>query len=211
MRTTTGHLLSSYARRGDLVKLNEMKEYVDFEGAVDSDGRNILMSACFWRQAEVVRWYLATSRTHAQLYAVDDTHCSCAHFAASGGERNGDVETDTPECLELICQAGADMNAMDICGSTPLHNATFQRQTNILSYLLSHTDANPTTKNYSGCTPRDVALHMLEDPDVGTDVTRRGIITHMADILLLREQECEPRVPTTPLPLEDGQVNVACA
>jgi ankyrin repeat protein len=117
---TVGEYLGACARRGDVIALGKFPLYLD---AVDLDGRVLLHAACTQRREDVVQWYLDTApAARTQLAARDDMSCTCMHFAAAKGSRGADVDAD-PRCMQLVAAAGADLNAVDNTGGTPLHVA----------------------------------------------------------------------------------------
>lgn len=76
--------------------------------------------------------------------AVDDT---LLHIAA----RTGDVES-----IEVLIDAGADVNIVGDLGNTPLHAAALRGQINSVKILLRR-GANPSIKNEFGETAKEVA------------------------------------------------------
>jgi ankyrin repeat protein len=65
-------------------------------------------------------------------------------------------ENDTFEECELLLQAGADVDAADIEGATPLHQAVLSGDDNAVKWLLRH-GARETATNMSGQSPRQLA------------------------------------------------------
>ncbi len=63
MEVPIGDYLASAARRGDKETLLRFHKYLDY---VDSDGRNVVMSACVVRQEEVVHWSVPDRRPRGQ-------------------------------------------------------------------------------------------------------------------------------------------------
>ena len=67
------------------------------------------------------------------------------------------------EMLSLLIAKGADVNARDEYGNTPLHRAvgpSVARQSNVIEVLLDH-DANPHIPNEDGRTPLQALEYMV--------------------------------------------------
>jgi ankyrin repeat protein len=61
------------------------------------------------------------------------------------------------DMTELLLTRGADVDAKDRDGDTPLHDAAFRGHEKIVGLLLAH-GADVGAKNNAGRTPRDEAL-----------------------------------------------------
>jgi ankyrin repeat protein len=137
-----GDYLASAARRGDQVTLTRFAGYLDH---VDSDGRNVIMSACVNRQLEIVQWAIgqfkavSDAKLKTMICQPDDYGCTPAHFAAAGGRL--DTQPD-PGCMEEVLQAGGDINATDNAGFTPLHIAAQNGYPKIVKALLMRPDCD---------------------------------------------------------------------
>jgi ankyrin repeat protein len=108
------------------------------------DARSVLMSAAESGNPEMVSEIL---RYHPKL-ETRDGEGKTAVFAA-GQYRNGDEEGARVKCLRLLAKAGANVNARDNQGNTPLHE-TFL--TDVEEELLK-LGANVNARNKDGETP----------------------------------------------------------
>jgi len=75
------------------------------------------------------------------------------HFAAYSGKNGGEPST---ELVQALLEAGADVNAVDSGGSTPLAEAMPNGNVEIAKILLA-AGADPAVKNKHGETAHDVA------------------------------------------------------
>ncbi len=70
---------------------------------------------------------------------ADDYGCTSAHFSAAGGRLETQPE---PDCMVLVIEAGANINALDNAGFCPLHIAAQNGYPKIVKYLLSRPDCD---------------------------------------------------------------------
>jgi uncharacterized protein YegJ (DUF2314 family) len=70
----------------------------------------------------------------------------------------------SPDMAKILLDAGADLEAIDDDGETPLHVATINGFADLVVYLIER-GANTDTKNKDGQTPLDIARESLEDAD----------------------------------------------
>ncbi len=105
---------------------------------------SVLMYAAESGNPEVVREIL---RYHPKL-EMRDHEGKTAVFAA-GDYRSGDVDGARVECVRLLAQAGADVNARDNAGNTPLHETVL---TDVEEELLK-LGADVNARNNEGETP----------------------------------------------------------
>lgn len=129
---------------------------------------SILIHAAASGNPEVVREIL---HHHPSLEARD-RRGKTALFAA-GDYRSGDQEGARAECVQLLAQAGADVNARDNDGNTPLHE-TFL--TEVEEELLKR-GADVNARNHDGETPifttvDDTAIPLLIEH--GADLSLRN-------------------------------------
>ena len=142
-----GEYLCSRARHGDTDKLGLYLRDID---CVDLEGGNILMSACVAGQVSVVQWYFSNAPAdRKQLFDRNDYSCTCVHFAAM---TYNDAKTRTADCMKLVVEAGADINAVDNAGLTALHLAAQNGFEAVVEYLLSRPECDPSIKDLCGCT-----------------------------------------------------------
>jgi len=90
-------------------------------------------------------------------------------FAASGGGRGRTEEADVIAALTLCLDHGADINAFDNTGATPLF-AAVQRGDSIVKFLVEH-GADLDLRDKQGRTPLDVAMgitNAFNDPRAAT-------------------------------------------
>ena len=85
----------------------------------------------------------------------DDDNCTYLHSAASIGDK---------ELVELVLAGGADIEAKDRIGKTPLCYAVDDGRTEIVAVLLAH-GANPNSRDKDGWTPLHDAVdrHLTEN------------------------------------------------
>jgi uncharacterized protein len=69
---------------------------------------------------------------------------------------NAALAGPTPEIARALVAAGADVNAAQNSGETPLHATAFNGALELTRFLLEH-GANPAAKNDQGQTPADIA------------------------------------------------------
>ena len=75
-----------------------------------------------------------------------------AASVVSGGDKSGQM-------LRIVLKAGAEPNAMDGRGNTPLHMAVGFKAIPPVRQLLDH-GADPNIKNHAGVSPLDLATHL---------------------------------------------------
>lgn len=91
------------------------------------------------------------------------------------------------ECVTLLLRAGADPNAFDTVGSSPLHRAIRNRCAGVVRVLLAG-GADPRAPNSRGSTPMDLARRPTGRGGSGSPQAR----AEQAQIIRLLEQAGEP-------------------
>lgn len=120
--------------------------------ATDTDGRSPLLHAILASDADPQMVTFLINRG-ATVQAHDATQqWTPLHFAARDQKR---------VIAEILLQAGAEPNAMDVFGNTPLWRCVFNKNPDTtLVRLLIDWGADPTAKNKTGVSPLDLANTM---------------------------------------------------
>ena len=85
------------------------------------------------------------------------------------------VETGTPDQVEAAITAGADVNARDYLGQTPLmYAAIIGTETPEVITALIEAGAEVNARNEDGCTPLMCAAQLTETPEVITVLLEAG-------------------------------------
>jgi ankyrin repeat protein len=112
------------------------------------DGYTPLLLACFFGRESVARW-LVEQGADIRVTAKNEMQVQPVHAAAAGADRSLAI-------LTLLLERGANANARQGGGFTPLHTAAQNNDPAMASLLLSH-GADPTLANDEGRTPLDLA------------------------------------------------------
>jgi len=107
-------------------------------------------------QTEIARALLAAG---ADVHAPNRRGQQALHAAAVGSP-GSQMWNPPAQAATIVCliEAGADPNAIDMDGVSPLHRAVRTRSAEAVRTLLTH-GANPALKNKSGSTPMVLAIH----------------------------------------------------
>jgi ankyrin repeat protein len=111
----------------------------------------------------------------AACRAVNRRGAQPLHYAADANHWKPDAQAET---IDYLASIGADPNAADCSGVTPLHRAVRTRSLSAVRALLS-AGANPAQPNGSGSTPLHLAVQATGRGGVGSEQARQqqaGII-----------------------------------
>lgn len=111
--------------------------------------RSELMYACVDNNFPKVESLLANG---VDVNSLDDNKWSALHFA---------VQVQSIDIVETLVDHGANIEASDKHGNTPLNKAVFCYRGDgaIIEFLLNK-GADPTKKNYHGVTPEELASNI---------------------------------------------------
>jgi ankyrin repeat protein len=111
------------------------------------------------------------------------------HYAADGGPGSGDADADgQQDIISYLIEAGAEPDAIDKSGVTPLHRAVRNRSSVAVKVLIDK-GADPLKMNKSGSTPLHLAVQNTGKGHSGSDVAKEE--QHRIIVLLL-EQGAKP-------------------
>jgi ankyrin repeat protein len=89
--------------------------------------RTALTKACWMGRADSVRVLLKHPNVNLEHKANSDRTalhmCVWGQYGGMFNKKMGNNPTDSPECARLLLEAGADPDARDFKGKTPLHTA----------------------------------------------------------------------------------------
>jgi ankyrin repeat protein len=85
------------------------------------------------------------------------------YLAARGGHK---------EIVELVIANGADVNAKDEYGLTPLHNAAYKGHKEVVELVIAK-GADVNAKGVEGWTPLDIAIE-LKQPETADLLRKHG-------------------------------------
>jgi len=141
--------LSEAAFVCDLIKARELLQAGADPNVRDEDGRTPLVSAVLGGSVGLVGLLLENERKHGDYPSGGFT---ALHFAA---------EEQLPEMTRLLLAKGANPNARDGDGVTPLGRAVFsEREQRDVIQTLVKAGANPDLANNAGETPRALATRL---------------------------------------------------
>jgi ankyrin repeat protein len=159
------HLAAMYGRT-DVIQL-----FLDRGVSVNaqSEGPTALMEAAAFHQVETVRFLLARKADHRILVAKtypawgSALHSIGSERGAWGPQKQTDRAARDVEIARLLIAAGADVNALDEYGRTPLHNAVERGQVEVAAELLARR-ARVNVRDQYGLTPLGMLVR-ADDPD----------------------------------------------
>ena len=165
VRPLVAALAGGYFQAADLLRLGGAD--LDVRGKY---GRNPLHAAAYSGNLEVVR--ILIDYDPAYVNVRSESRSTPLHWALRGHDfKDGSVIS----VLRLLLEQGADINAQNQDGRTPLHMASFDRALEVVRLLLEH-GADVEVKNKYGRTP----LH-LASFDGALEVIRL-LLEHGADV-----------------------------
>ena len=104
--------------------------------------------------------------------STDHRRSGPLHYAADGYINGADWDAKRQvRMIELLLDAGAEMNAQDKNGATPLHQAVRTRCAAAVQCLLER-GADRTVKNKSGSVPFDLAVRNTGRGGSGAEVAK---------------------------------------
>jgi len=112
----------------------------------EKEAGTILISAAKSRNPEMVGEIL---HYHPRLEARDSNGRTAIFAAVEGYQHRSDKDRASVECVRLLAEAGADVNARDNDGNTPLHATSF---VDVAEELL-RLGADVNARNNAGETP----------------------------------------------------------
>jgi ankyrin repeat protein len=142
-------------------------------GAADLYGRTALHIAAFKSDFDVVQMLVDTA--HIAIDCRDNKDCTPLHYAMHDGDQ--EFHEDVSRCAELLLERGADIEAQNSRGSTPLHLAASKMSENTVRLLIKN-GANINLQNNKAQT----ALHKASRRG-HLDIVRL-LLDHKADIYL---------------------------
>ncbi|MDP3267886.1 MAG: ankyrin repeat domain-containing protein [Legionella sp.] len=134
------------ARNGDVVDLL-LKNTANIN-AQDCDGKSPLHQAISRNAFDVVNALL--NKTEINIECNDKHGNTPLHYA---------VEFSTPEMIDLLLKFGADVNASNNKGQTPLHKAASRNNASIVTRLLEENKIDVDSRDNRGNTPLHYAAH----------------------------------------------------
>ncbi|MDQ3400862.1 MAG: ankyrin repeat domain-containing protein [Candidatus Limnocylindria bacterium] len=151
---------------GDVARVQELlDEDPSLASAYAPDGFHPLGLAAFFRQPEVVELLLARG-ADVRAVAKNPMQVTALHSAVADGGHAG--------IAKALVRAGADVNAKQRHGWTPLHGAADSGDRELVELLLSR-GADPTMTQQDGKTALDIARERGRVEVVSVLVPRAGL------------------------------------
>ena len=126
------------ARGAPLDDLHRLLSEKNVACAATDDGNAVIHWAAWQGGVSAVRTLLAAG---ADAHVANDRGCTCAHWAAAGGD------TDTLAYLRDVCRV--DLRTPNAAGHTPLEHACAYKRTDIVSWLVSEEVVDPRAVEYA--------------------------------------------------------------
>jgi ankyrin repeat protein/Ca2+-binding EF-hand superfamily protein len=117
----------------------------------DNVGRSAIHYACCCTDTEVIRFLLAKNRNLISL--TDNSGCSALHYAVfNSGAKQVDM-------IRILLEFGAQVDAIDNVGKTPLHHAAETGKKRCIPILMKHGANVYARETVNKKTPLDMAMN----------------------------------------------------
>jgi len=125
----------------------------------------------------------------ADIHAKNRRGAEALHYASDSGPMKSTWNTEAQkDVINFLIQSGANLNAVDKCGASPLHRAVRTRSTEAVGALLAG-GAEVRIKNHNGSTPLHLAVQNTGKGGTGAPESK----AHQAKIIeLLLESGADP-------------------
>jgi len=109
----------------------------------------------------------------------------------------------TPELIRLLIDGGADVNAANDYGVTPLHYISTSARSAVIARMLLDAGADPNARSESGMTPLSSSLYYQE----GEDATVRALLAAGADFDACMSCKATTRGVSQPVIVNDNHTS----
>jgi hypothetical protein len=134
------------------------------------EGDTALHAAAAGYRVEIARELV---KHRADVAAINRRRAQPLHYAADGGPGSPHWNPQAQAAMVgYLVEAGADVNARNAEGATPLHRAVRTRCTGAVEALLRN-GADAQARNKSGSTPMDLAVQTTGRGGTGSDEAKR--------------------------------------
>jgi len=138
-------------RHQDCAKLLMEEGHADLNAGADEGGWNPCLSAAYKGDVETLKMLIHTGQLDVEQAQKEQKSYRAIHFAAASKD-------NAKELLTTLLDAGADINAVNDNGQTPLHISVFWNNVEAVKLLVER-GADKTIKNKSGRTAEQLAIH----------------------------------------------------
>jgi uncharacterized protein len=157
------------AHKGDIARVEAwLSEHADEINHPVSDGFSLMHVACMFGQRNLVT-YLLGRHALVNLNADNKSKATPLHLATAYRE-----EVTAAAIAEKLIEHGAELNAKDADGQTPLHHAV-ARSSQLLVATLIEAGADPYMKDAQGRSPVDLAKELSTDSPATSDQIRETL------------------------------------